>query len=120
MTVLDSSALLAFVKREPGWGLVGEALEAGAVCSAATWSEVAQKAATRGVWRNVRSLLLSFGLGVEPVTAVDAEAAAAVWESRPDLPLADRLCLALAERLDARVLTADTAWGSEGRVQQIR
>ncbi len=34
--------------------------------------------------------------------------------------LADRLCLAVAERLDVDVLTADTHWGSSGRVRQIR
>lgn len=31
-----------------------------------------------------------------------------------------RVCLALGDRLDAVVLTADTAWGASGRVQQIR
>ena len=34
--------------------------------------------------------------------------------------LADRLCLATAERLDAPVLTADAAWGSDGCVRQVR
>jgi PIN domain nuclease of toxin-antitoxin system len=36
------------------------------------------------------------------------------------LSLADRLCLALAERLSAEVLTADRAWGRAGRIRQIR
>ena len=36
------------------------------------------------------------------------------------LSLADRLCLAAAERLDEAVLTADAAWGVDGRVRQIR
>jgi len=40
--------------------------------------------------------------------------------SRLGLSLADRLCLALGERLDAEVLTADRSWGSGGRIQQIR
>ena len=34
--------------------------------------------------------------------------------------VADRLCLALADRVDQPVLTADAAWGTEGRVRQIR
>jgi ribonuclease VapC len=36
------------------------------------------------------------------------------------MSLADRLCLALAQRVDAEVLTADTGWGSGVRVTQIR
>ncbi|MXX42173.1 MAG: type II toxin-antitoxin system VapC family toxin [Acidimicrobiales bacterium] len=34
--------------------------------------------------------------------------------------LADRLCMALGERLDAQILTADRSWGSKGRITQIR
>jgi PIN domain nuclease of toxin-antitoxin system len=34
--------------------------------------------------------------------------------------LADRLCLALGERLDADVWTADQAWGMGTRIRQIR
>jgi PIN domain nuclease of toxin-antitoxin system len=30
------------------------------------------------------------------------------------------LCLALAERMDAAVLTADRAWGDGGRIEQLR
>jgi PIN domain nuclease of toxin-antitoxin system len=36
------------------------------------------------------------------------------------LSLADRLCLALGDRLDADVLTADQAWGAGERIKQIR
>jgi ribonuclease VapC len=59
-------------------------------------------------------------LAVEPVQADDAENAARLWRRGAGLSLADRLCLATAERLDAMVWTADTAWGSNGRVRQIR
>jgi PIN domain nuclease of toxin-antitoxin system len=42
-----------------------------------------------------------------------------VWRGE-GLSLADRLCLALAARVDAEVLTADTGWGPDDRVRQLR
>jgi PIN domain nuclease of toxin-antitoxin system len=57
---------------------------------------------------------------VEPVTRIDAEWAAARWRAGEGLSLGDRLCLALGERLDAEVWTADRRWGEAGRVRQIR
>jgi PIN domain nuclease of toxin-antitoxin system len=52
---------------------------------------------------------------VEPVLAVDAERAASIG-----LSLADRLCLALGQRLGAEVWTADLAWGYAHGMKQIR
>jgi PIN domain nuclease of toxin-antitoxin system len=43
-----------------------------------------------------------------------------MWRPGSGLSLGDRLCLALAQRLDADVLTADRAWGEEGLIRQIR
>ncbi len=119
--VLDASAILAFVQDEPGAGVVEEALGNEASCGAANWSEVAQKVlgADRD-WDLVRALLVSYGVRIEPVSADDAEWAARRWRRGEGMSLADRLCLALAERVDAEVLTADTGWGSSGRVTQIR
>lgn len=119
--VLDASAILAFVHDEDGAGVVEEVLGGGVHCSAANWSEVAQKVHAEGRdWSLVRALLISFGIEVEPVLIQDAEWAARRWRRGEDLSLADRLCLALAERLDVDALTADSAWGSTGRVRQIR
>jgi PIN domain nuclease of toxin-antitoxin system len=119
--VLDASALLAFVQGEDGADLVDDALTAGAVCGAANWSEVAQKviAADRD-WELVRALLVSYDLIVEPVSIDDAESAARRWRRGDGLSLADRLCLAVGDRLDADVLTADASWGSRDRIHQIR
>ena len=119
--VLDASALLAFLHDEPGADVVEEAMAIGPLCGAANWSEVAQKvrAADRD-WGLVRALLLSFEVRVEPVLADDAEWAARRWTSGEGLSLADRMCLALAERVDCDVLTADAQWGSTGRIRQLR
>jgi PIN domain nuclease of toxin-antitoxin system len=121
VTVLDASALLAFLQGEDGADVVEAALETGAVAGAANWSEVAQKVLAHGRdWNLARALLLSHGLQVEDVTADDAERAAARWGSGAGLSLGDRLCLALGERLGGDVLTADRAWGTKDGVRQIR
>jgi len=121
VSVIDASALLSYLQGETGADVVEERLVAGAVCGAANWSEVAQKVlgADRD-WDVARALLLSYGLGVEPVTREDGEWAARRWRRGEGLSLADRLCLALGVRLDVGVWTADGTWGTDGRVRQIR
>ena len=121
MNVLDASALLSYLQGEDGASVVEARLSDGAACGAANWSEVAQK--VRGAardWDLARALLSSHGLRVEPVTEDDAEWAAGRWVRGEGLSLADRLCLALGERLDADVWTADAGWGTDGRVHQVR
>lgn len=119
--VLDASAVLAFVQGEVGTDMVVDAMAFDPVCGAANWSEVAQKVVAAGRdWDLVRALIVSYNVRVEPVLAEDAEWAAHRWRRGEGLSLADRLCMALAERLDADVLTADTSWGSDGRLRQVR
>ena len=121
MAVLDASAVLAFLLDEDGADLVAEVLEGETCCSAANWSEVAQKTLTVGSDLDlVRTLLFGYGLRIEPVVAGDAEWAARRWRRGEGLSLADRLCMALAERLDTEVFTSDASWGTAGRVRQIR
>ncbi len=121
MSVLDASALLAFLQGEPGADRVEELMARGASCSAANWSEVSQKVLASGRdWQLVRALLGSYPLRVEPVVQQDAEWAAARWRRGEGLSLADRLCLALAARLGSPAVTADAAWGTGGGVEQLR
>lgn len=121
MNVFDASALLAFLQGEEGAARAEEALKAGGVCGAANWSEIAQKVRSHGRnWDLARSLLTSYGLQVETVTVADAEWAARRWVRGEGLSLADRLCMALGNRLDADVWTADQAWGTGERIRQIR
>ena len=121
MNVFDASALLAFLQGEPGAEVVEVALVDGGLCGAANWSEVAQRVLAHGRnWELTRALLASYDVLVEPVTAQDAEWAAARWLPHEGLSLADRLCLALGARSDGPVWTADSVWGSDERIRQIR
>jgi len=121
VNLFDSSALLCFLQGESGADVVERRLGEDAACSAANWSEVAQKIiAHKRDWDLTRGLLLSYGLTIEPVQAADAELAARLWRTGSGLSLADRLCLATGRRLDATVWTADAAWGTAKPVRQVR
>jgi len=120
-SVLDASAILAFLLGEDGADAVEGAVADDPRCGAANWLEVAQRVLGAGRdWDQARVLLESYGVRVEPVTSDDAEWAARRWRRGEALSLADRLCLALGERLDAKVFTADRSWGRSGRIVQIR
>ena len=113
--------MLAFLRGEPGADVVERTLEDGATVGAANWSEVAQKVHQHErSWDTARALLLSYEPRIVPVTAEDAEWAANRWTAGEGLSLGDRLCLAVAARLGASVLTCDTTWGSSDTIRQIR
>lgn len=119
MTVLDSSAVLAFLFNEPGAERVRKHLADG-VIGTANLCEVLSKFDSIAEAELVSALLATYGVATEPVTRDDARIAASMKRGARHLSLGDRLCLALGRRLDSDVLTADRAWGSQGRVQQIR
>lgn len=110
--VMDASAVLALVHAEPGSDVVRAAIE-GAVISTVNWSEVCRSAASHDVGPGVlRPKLLSLGLELVAFSELDAEATAELWPRTRSagLSLADRACLALAQRLGRPALTADRSW----------
>lgn len=118
ISVLDASALLAYLGNEPGAQVVTDALAEGAVISAVNLAEVLSTVAARGgdpaalATELAARGLLGGALTLEPFGDSDAIETARL---RPltraaGLSLGDRACLALGHRRRAPVLTADVAW----------
>ncbi|MEJ7798786.1 MAG: type II toxin-antitoxin system VapC family toxin, partial [Solirubrobacteraceae bacterium] len=118
MVVLDASALLAYLRDEPGAQAVADAIAEGAAISAVNVAEVLSRSADRGADpaqladELTRRGLLGGALLVEAFTADDAIEAARLrpLTRQAGLSLGDRACLALTHRLRTVALTADTAW----------
>jgi ribonuclease VapC len=111
--VLDASAILAYLKREPGYDQVQEALAVQAAVSTVNLAEVYAKVVASGQdLDTVAARLLALGLQPHSFTAEDAHASAILYPQTHPLgfSLGDRACLALGRRLDLPVLTADRAW----------
>ncbi len=123
--VLDASAALAVLRREPGHEIVTEQL-AGAVISTVNWSEVVQKGIARCWPSSAAEALRYAGVRVLPFTAEHALRAAELWPTTrtAGLSLGDRACLAVAAGIpEGFAVTADRAWGElalDVRVQVIR
>lgn len=109
---IDASALLALLFAEPGAEAVADAIAGGAATSTVNFSEVATVLVRHK--RDPDEILMPVReqLAVEPFTAGDALAAAALYSStvRKGLSLGDRSCLALAQRLRGPAITAEHAW----------
>lgn len=112
--MLDASAVLAWLRAEPGADVVETHLAA-AVISTVNLSEVYQKLAQHGVDadRTLRQLR-TLGVGTEPLDVADAVTAAKLWPATRSagLSLGDRCCLAMATRLGRPAITADAAWSA--------
>ncbi len=117
-SVLDASALLAFLNDEVGAQVVEEALFRGSAISAVNLAEVLSKLSEIGEKPDEISAdlqrrgLLGGKLAVFPLTADDAVMIASLHGSTKThgLSLGDRACLGLALRLRVPALTADRAW----------
>lgn len=112
--VLDSSALLAWLWREPGWEYVEEAqTQAECWLCSVNLTEIYSKVLDKGL---PASELESFSASLDiPVAAFDRTLAQAAAALRPatralGLSIGDRACLALAQQLGATALTADRVW----------
>lgn len=123
--VLDASALLAYLKDEPGADIVEAALAEPAI-SSVNWTEVVQTMIALGA--DVSTMLQNFqetGLTIEPFILKDAKMAGRLWSQTKEygLSLGDHACPSLGLRLEATVLTSDHSWESPNlsiKVQLIR
>lgn len=108
--VLDASALLAFLFKEPGGKQVEEVLE-GAFISSINWSEVVQKLLQKETGtEGLRDDLAVLGLTIKPFDGRQAEQTASLWKKGSNLSLADRACINLATTHGRNILTADKIW----------
>jgi ribonuclease VapC len=117
-SVLDASALLAYLNDEAGADMVEDALLRGSAISAVNLAEVLSKLAEVGedpqdviVHLSGRGLL-GGNLVVSPLGQEDAVVIAGLHRGTRahGLSLGDRACLGLALRLKVPALTADRAW----------
>lgn len=111
--VLDASAILAVLQKEPGWEkLTGEILDR-SIASAVNLAEVQSKLVKKGVpasraWANA----LVIARSSEPFTTDQARIAGDLiaQTEKLGLSLGDRACLALAVARKAEVYTTEQQW----------
>ncbi|WP_375461067.1 type II toxin-antitoxin system VapC family toxin [uncultured Enterovirga sp.] len=123
--VLDASAVLAFLRGEPGEDVVRRLLPR-SLLSTVNLTEIIGKLVERGL-SGPEAVRLARELPYE-VVSFDAELAASagsLWARTrgSGLSLGDRACLALAGREKLPAVTTDRRWSAEDtgvRVQQIR
>jgi PIN domain nuclease of toxin-antitoxin system len=113
--VLDASAMLALLFDESGAETVRDTAsgEDAVAMSAANYSEVLQKVEQRGGDVDATASRIEAMVRLEPVTGADAVHAARLWRKGQGLSLGDRLCLALARRLDCEAYTMDAEWARQ-------
>nr|WP_163098081.1 type II toxin-antitoxin system VapC family toxin [Acidithiobacillus ferrianus]NDU42844.1 PIN domain-containing protein [Acidithiobacillus ferrianus] len=117
-SVLDASALLAYLNEEPGAEAVEKSLAVGSAIGTVNWAEVLSKAMETGIAPETLTAelekrgILGNILDVLPLTIEDSMEIARLRPlTRPfGLSLADRACLALGKRLSIPILTADRIW----------
>jgi ribonuclease VapC len=120
--VLDASALLAYLRDEPGAAEVEAALRQRPAISAVNWAEVLSKLADFGYDSDEAAKQLSNanvsgdGLTIWPFDERFAQDVARFRNQtrRIGLSLGDRACLALGMFLKVPVFTADRRWNETG------
>jgi ribonuclease VapC len=110
--IIDASALLVFLLSEPGKDRVADALLDGATMATVNFAEVAAKYVVHGGTAHAETLLRRLPVALVPMdedlALQSAIMADLTWPV--SLPLGDRVCLALGQRTEKRILTADRRW----------
>jgi PIN domain nuclease of toxin-antitoxin system len=123
--VLDASAVLSLLHREPGHEQIASVLGRSAICSV-NLCEVASKLADQGLpIEAVQSDLLALGFEVITFDETLAFRAAELRSitRRLGLSLGDRACLATAQVRRAIAVTTDRSWSRlklEAKIQVVR
>jgi ribonuclease VapC len=112
--VLDASALLAFLRNEPGAEEVAAVLRLSCI-SAVNLAETISKMVEYGKpLDDVGHQIERLRIPVIPFDAEHAKLVASLWKSTREagLSLGDRACLALGLKTELPVLTTDRAWAN--------
>ncbi len=112
--VLDSSAVLALLWKEPGADMVAKSIGYSSI-STVNASEVVAKMVDRGIDAATAEHIL-LALGIE-IISFDTPTSILTGQLRRDtkslgLSLGDRACIALGLLRRNKILTADRAWAS--------
>jgi len=110
--ILDASALLSYLRQEPGAEVVDGVL-GDSVMASENWAEVVQKSISVGVdVQRMLEDLQALGMKVEPFLPEDGDMAGRLWAPTRQLGLSlgDRACLSHGLRLRLTVLTCYRAW----------
>ena len=120
--VLDSSAVLAFLKGEPGGDLVSRSLQSAAI-STINLCEVVSKLSEGGMRESaVNDTIDNLGLNVIPFDEEQAYQTGLLRNSTRahGISMGDRACLSLAKMLGVPALTADKSWAELSVGAKIR
>jgi ribonuclease VapC len=122
---IDASAILALIQGEPGADLAAQAIRRGVV-SVINLTEVVGKLAGRGYTNSqIRDRVQRLRLDVAEFTIEDAFRTGLLRPvtRKAGLSLADRACLALAQRLGKPAVTSERRWATLNlgiKIQLIR
>jgi PIN domain nuclease of toxin-antitoxin system len=116
VAVLDASAVLALIHREPGADSVASFIAAGttALCAVNYCEVVGKLVDLRKDTTTIRAEMLAMGVQIVAFDDALAESAAELRTRTRQfsLSLGDRACLALAIRFKVPAITADRIWKS--------
>lgn len=110
--VLDASAVLALLRREPG-GAEVESVVKGALISVVNWAEIISFFVRRGTSaEDAEEILQALSLHAVDATHAMATSVGALRDTtaQAGLSLGDRFCLALALERGLPAMTTDKAW----------
>jgi ribonuclease VapC len=109
--VLDSAAVIALLRLEPGYQRVAELLDKSVISSvnlAEIFNKLVQKASAEEALEFLRPLKLQVEVWTEAMAYQSAEFTQ--FKKSHGLSLGDRACLTLAKQLRATAVTSDRAW----------
>ena len=114
--ILDSSAIVAYLKNEAGADEVARYLDTGSIVAVNAAEVIAVLIRNGMLGGEAREALLALGIPIIPLDAALALRAGEIFAGTRQfgLSMGDASCLALAETTRSEAITADRTWASTG------